>query len=94
MTVTCKCSSYAKRTSPAAIHVDGTARPQIIEFQDNKIIYRILDEYYKLSNNPNLINTSFNVHEEPIVCSPSDAIRAFKSSKLDFLFIGNYILKK
>ena len=43
---------------------------------------------------PNLINTSFNVHEEPIVCSPNDAVRAYKESKIDYLFIGNYIVER
>ena len=43
---------------------------------------------------PNLINTSFNVHEEPIVCTPDDAVRAFKTSKLDFLYIEDYIVYK
>ena len=57
-------------------------------------MYKILKEYFKITKIPNLINTSFNVHEEPIVCSPNDAIRAFKTSKLDYLYIGDYILHK
>ena len=60
----------------------------------NPKIYRILKEYNSISKIPNLINTSFNVHEEPIVCSPSDALRAFKTSDLDYLFIGDYIVYK
>ena len=57
-------------------------------------IYKILSEYYKISKIPNLINTSFNVHEEPIVCSPNDAVRAYEESKIDYLFIGNYIVER
>ncbi len=92
MTVTTKCTKEAIKKSPAAVHIDNTARPQIITKKDNNKIYDILNEYFKVSKIPNLINTSFNVHEEPIVCSPNDAIRAFKSSKLDYLYIEDYIV--
>ncbi len=92
MTVTTKCTKRAIRYSPAAVHIDNTARPQIITGEDNKKIFNILNQYFKISKIPNLINTSFNVHEEPIVCTPNDAIRAFKSSKLDYLYIGDYIV--
>ena len=92
MTVTARCSKKAIKFSPAAVHIDSTARPQIITRNDNKKIFNILTHYYKISKIPNLINTSFNVHEEPIVCSPNDAIRAFKTSKLDYLYIEDYIV--
>ena len=92
MTITTKCTKKAIKYSPAAVHVDSTARPQIITGRDNKKIYKILIEYFKISKIPNLINTSFNVHEEPIVCTPNDALRAFKTSKLDYLYIGDYIV--
>ena len=94
MTITTKCTKKAKKISPAAVHIDDTARPQIIAKKDNVKIFNVLNEYFKISNIPNLINTSFNVHEEPIVCNPNDAIRAFKTSKLDYLYIENYIVHK
>ena len=94
MTITTECTKEAIKISPAAVHIDNTARPQIITMKDNKRIYNILKEYYKISKIPNLINTSFNVHEEPIVCSPNDAIRAFNTSKLDYLYMGEYIVHK
>lgn len=94
MTTTAKCTVEAYKRSPAAVHVDRTARPQLISKNDNLKIYNLLNEYFKISKIPNLINTSFNVHEEPIVCTPSDALRAFKSSKLDYLYIGDYIVIK
>ena len=94
MTITTKCTKKAKKISPAAVHIDNTARPQIIAKKDNVKIFNVLNEYFKISNIPNLINTSFNVHEEPIVCNPNDAIRAFKTSKLDYLYIENYIVHK
>lgn len=92
MTITYKCSKKMKKISPAVVHVDGTARPQIVEFKNNPKLYNILNEYYKISGIPNLINTSFNLHEEPIVYSPRDALKTFKKSKLDYLYIGNYLL--
>ena len=92
MTVTCNCKKKMIKISPAAVHVDDTARPQLIDKKDNFKIYDILNKYYKKTKIPNLINTSFNVHEEPIVCTPNDAIRAFKTSKLDYLYIESYIV--
>ena len=93
MTMTYDCTKKMKKESPAACHIDGTARPQIVSKTSNKIIYNILNEYYKLSKIPTLINTSFNMHEEPIVESPNDALRAFTSSKIDYLFIGNFLVR-
>jgi carbamoyltransferase len=92
MTITLDCTEYMKRTCPAAVHVDGTARPQLIREEVNPSYYRILREYYRLSGIPSLINTSFNMHEEPIVNSPNDAIRAFLQGKLDHLAIGNFLV--
>ena len=94
MTVTTKCTKKAIKFSPAAVHVDETARPQIITKKSNLKIYNILSEYFRISKIPSLINTSFNVHEEPIVCTPFDAIKAFKESKLDYLYIEDYIVYK
>ena len=94
MTITTECTKNNAKISPAAVHIDNTARPQILKKDNNLRVYKILREYFKITKIPNLINTSFNVHEEPIVCSPNDAIRAFKTSKLDYLYIGDYILHK
>ena len=94
MTITTECTKNNAKISPAAVHIDNTARPQILKKDDNLRVYKILKEYFKITKIPNLINTSFNVHEEPIVCSPNDAIRAFETSKLDYLYIGDYILHK
>jgi carbamoyltransferase len=93
MTVTFDCTDYMRKTCPAAVHVDGTARPQLIRRENNPGYYDILKEYEKLSGVPCLINTSFNMHEEPIVCSPGDAIRAFLLGHLDGLAIGNYYVE-
>jgi carbamoyltransferase len=93
MTITFNCTDWMKKHCPAVVHVDGTARPQIINKQTNPSYYTIVDEYRKITGLPSVINTSFNMHEEPIVCTPEDAIRAFKDGHLDYLAIGNYLLK-
>jgi len=91
MTVTFNCTEWMAKANPGVVHIDNTARPQLVSEADNPSMYRILAEFYKVTQNPCLINTSFNMHEEPIVCTPSDAIRAFTLGKLDSLAIGNWI---
>lgn len=93
MTITFDCTDFMKQNCPAAVHVDGTARPQLIRREVNPGYYDILTEYEKLSGIPSLINTSFNMHEEPIVCSPEDAVRAFLQGNLDYLAIGPFLVK-
>ena len=75
MTVTFNCTEFMKQKCPAAVHVDGTARPQLVRQETNPSFAKILQEYYHLSGIPSVINTSFNMHEEPIINSPKDAIR-------------------
>jgi carbamoyltransferase len=94
MTISVNCTDWMKKTSPAVVHVDGTARPQTITEEDNPSYYKILKEYCKITGIPSLINTSFNMHEEPIVASPDDALKAFNSASLDYLAIGNYLAKR
>ena len=91
MTLTFNCKKKLRKIAPAIVHVDNTARPQIIEKKSNYRIYKILSEYKKISGFSILINTSYNMHEEPIVCSVDDAFRAFVSSKIDYLIVGKKI---
>jgi predicted NodU family carbamoyl transferase len=93
MTITFDCTERAKREIPAAIHVDGTARPQLVHKDRNPRFYSILKAYKELSGVPVTINTSFNMHEEPIVASPEDAIRSYQQGKLDVLVMGNQIIE-
>jgi len=94
MTITYDASETAKQNIPAAVHVDGTARPQVLRREDNPGYYDIVDEYRKITGVPSVINTSFNMHEEPIVCTASDAVRAFLDAKLDALILGPYLAVK
>ena len=91
MTITYKVTNLCKKIAPAVVHIDGTARPQIIEKKDNKSMYKILSEFKKLNKYSIMVNTSFNMHEEPIVRTPSDAIRAVLKSDIDILSIGEFV---
>jgi carbamoyltransferase len=78
---------------PAAVHKDGTARAQLVSRENNPGLHKILSIYEHYTGIPALLNTSFNVHEEPIVCSPEDALISFKKAKIDYLAINNFIVK-
>jgi carbamoyltransferase len=93
MTLTFDCTASMTRDCPAAVHIDGTARPQLVSETSNPSFHRILTEYYRLTGIPSVINTSFNMHEEPIVCTPEDAIRAFLQGNLDYLAIGDFLVE-
>ncbi len=93
MTITFDCTDKMKRLCPAVVHVDGTARPQFVTEAANPRYYRIIKEYKKITGISVILNTSFNMHEEPIVCSPDDAIRSFLRGHLDYLAIGNWLVK-
>ena len=93
MTIIFDCSEEFRTHCPAAVHVDGTARPQIVREATNPSFHRVLEEYRKLTGIGTLVNTSFNMHEEPIVCSPEDAVRAFLLGHLDYLAIGNHVVE-
>ena len=93
MTITFNCTERMIRDCPAVVHIDGTARPHFVRKGANRSYYKIIKEYKKLTGISVILNTSFNMHEEPIVCSPNDAIRAFQRGHLDYLAIGNWIVK-
>ena len=78
--------------SPGVVHVDGTARPQIIDAATAPDFHAILQAYHRRTGIPSLINTSFNMHGEPIVCTPADALRSFEQGNLEHLAIGNWII--
>jgi carbamoyltransferase len=73
--------------------VDGTARPQIVRRATNASFHRVLEEYRRLTGLGTVVNTSFNMHEEPIVASPDDAVRAFLQGHLDYLAMGPFLVE-
>lgn len=79
---------------PAVAHVDGSARVQTLIKADNPRLYGILETFAELAGFPVLLNTSFNVNGEPIVCTPDDALTTFFNSGLRCLVLGNYVVTK
>tara|TARA_B100001121_G_scaffold310270_1_gene340349 strand:+ start:5404 stop:7140 length:1737 start_codon:yes stop_codon:yes gene_type:complete len=79
---------------PAVCHADNTGRLQTVTKINNYKFYKLIKEFYKITSIPILINTSFNLNGEPIVCTPQDAIRTFNTSGLDLLVIENFIISK
>ena len=79
---------------PATTHVDGTGRVQTVDSDSNPIYRRLIEEFYKLTGVPLVLNTSFNTKGQPINNSPQDAIETFLNSQLDVLAIGDYFIEK
>ena len=79
---------------PAVTHIDGTARIQTIKREDNEFYYDIIHKFFELTEIPVVLNTSFNIRGEPIVCSPQDAVNTFLNSGMDNLVIGNFMVNK
>ena len=92
MTITMDCTDWMTENCPAVVHIDRTARPQVVDAESNPSFHKIISYYHQLSGIPAIVNTSFNMHEEPIVCTPSDAVRAYQLGRLDNLAIGPYLL--
>lgn len=80
-----------KSKIPAVVHVDGTARPQMVDRKTNPRYWTLINEFKKLTGIPMLLNTSFNV-QEPIICSPRDAINTFNNSNFDALVMENCLV--
>jgi len=76
---------------PAVVHVDGTARPQMVSRETNPRYWRLINEFKKITGIPMLLNTSFNV-QEPIVCTPADAINTFQNANFDALVLENNLV--
>jgi carbamoyltransferase len=93
MTITSDCTEKFRRECPAAVHVDGTARPQLVREQTNPSFHKGLEAYKRITGVGTCVNTSFNMHEEPIVCMPSDAVRSFVRGHLDYLAMGPFLVE-
>ena len=86
--------NVVRSTIPAVTHVDYSARLQTVSREDNPRYYDVIDAFRKKSGCPVIINTSFNVRGEPIVCTPHDAYMCFMRTEMDYLILGNYLVDK
>ena len=77
---------------PAITHVDGSSRAQTVAKEQNPRLWQLLNEFEKLSGLPVLLNTSFNVKGQPIVCTPNEALDTFLFARLDVLVMGDYVV--
>ncbi len=84
----------ARSNIPAVTHVDYSARIQTVDKEINLRFYKIIESFYKKYGTPVVINTSFNVRGEPIVCTPEDAYLCFRRTNMDYLLMGNFLLEK
>jgi carbamoyltransferase len=83
-----------RSTIPAVTHVDDTARIQTVDAATNPLFHRLLEAFFARTGCPVLVNTSFNVADEPIVCTPDDALSCFQKTEIDVLVIGRAIVRK
>jgi carbamoyltransferase len=83
-----------RSTIPAVTHVDYSARVQTVRPEENGIYYQLIAEFARLTGCPVVVNTSFNVRGEPIVCTPEDAYRCFMRTEMDVLVIEDFVLEK
>ena len=83
-----------RSTIPAVTHVDYSARVQTVRREENEMYYDLISEFARLTGCPVVVNTSFNVRGEPIVCSPDDAYKCFMRTEMDMLVLGDFVLEK
>ena len=86
--------NIARSEIPAVTHVDYSARVQTVHRETNPLYHRLLGRFKDITGCPVLVNTSFNVRGEPIVCTPEDAFRCFMGNELDLLVVGNCVMRK
>ncbi len=86
--------SVARSDIPAVTHVDYSARIQTVDRQDHPVYYDLIDRFYAKTGCPVIINTSFNVRGEPIVCSPEEAYACFMRTKMDYLVMESFLIAK
>ncbi len=82
-----------RKLVPAIVHYDGSARPQTVKKDNNELYWKLINEFFKKTNIPMLLNTSYNINE-PIACTEDDCFKTFIASGIRKLFIGNYLVRK
>ena len=86
--------NHCRSSIPAVTHVDYSARIQTVDAERNPVMHQLLTAFHGITGCPVMINTSFNVRSEPIVCTPEDAFRCFMTTDMDALVLGRYVLLK
>ena len=86
--------NIARSDIPAVTHIDYSARVQTVHADTNPRFHKLIERFKAKTGCPVLVNTSFNVRGEPIVCTPEDAFRCFMGSEIEFLIVGNCLLRK
>ncbi|HIH16140.1 MAG TPA: carbamoyltransferase, partial [Candidatus Diapherotrites archaeon] len=94
MVLVCDVKKGKQKLLPSITHIDGTARLQTVDRKINPLFHALIREFKKLTGVPVVINTSFNVKGEPIVCSPHDAFKCFAGTGIDFLVMDRFIIDK
>ncbi len=94
MLIACKAKKDKIKEIPAVVHVDNSCRVQTVSKETNFRFYNLIKEFYNITKIPVLLNTSFNVKGQPMVNTPLQAINTFKSTNIDILVIGDYIVTK
>jgi carbamoyltransferase len=87
-------TARGRESARAVVHFDGSARLQTVSYQNNESFWNVINEFGRLTGVPIVLNTSFNVRGEAIVCAPEDAIRCFLSTDIDLLALENYLVTK
>ena len=85
---------HSRSSIPAVTHVDFSARVQTVSSDRNPLLHQLMTRFHEKTGCPVLINTSFNVRSEPIVCTPDDALRCFQMTEMDVLVMGRHVIRK
>jgi len=94
MTVCMDTTPAMQKASPAVVHIDGTARPQVVHPEHDPGYHRIIGLYREATGVPTILNTSYNIHGEPIACSAADALDIFQRKEVDCLALGSFLLQR
>lgn len=93
MNIAFQATPWFKQIAPAVVHLDGSVRPQLLD-ETNASLCEIVEVVYRQTGIPCVLNTSFNLHGEPTICTPDDALRTFIDSAIDYLAIGNFLVSR
>lgn len=94
MTLAFEIEEKMKSKIPSVVHVDNSTRAHLVKKEDNPKYWKLINEFGKISGIPVILNTSFNIQGEPIVCTPEDALRTFYATEIDYLILGDSLISK